>query len=383
MANGSADSKAGARRRWLIRVGVGLGALFVLVVVILAGGGWFFSSLVLEPDHKEGPYDERVVAVGQGTVTFKHSEDAARPGIYGLDWTGGHAIAGKITGQTSDRVSRELRITRGTLKPETNAELNASVYEGNPKQALGIPFTHVDVPTSLGAMPGWLVSGRGDTWVIWVHGYDSDKANGVRYLPTLRRSGLPTLLIDYRNDVGAPKSKDDLIHLGATEWLDLQSAVKWATGHGARRIVLWGDSMGGAIVCNFMRFSTLANRVPSLILDAPALSWKAVFALQGDERGIPGILVESAEFVIEKRIDFDYYKYNQLDHTSSFHTPIRLFHGTEDATVPITTSDELAEKLPKLVKYTRVRYAGHVESWNVNPPAYDRAILAFLKQTAH
>src|SRR4051794_2592993 len=114
MANGSAQAKGAARRRWLIRVGVGLGALLVLVVVILAGGGWYFSSLVLDPDHKEGPYDEHVEAVGQGTVTLRHTEDAARPGIYGLDWKGGHAIAGKITGQTSDRVTRELRITRGT-----------------------------------------------------------------------------------------------------------------------------------------------------------------------------------------------------------------------------------------------------------------------------
>jgi pimeloyl-ACP methyl ester carboxylesterase len=289
---------------------------------------------------------------------------------------------GKILSQSDDRVTRTLKITRGPLKSGTSAELNASVYEGNPRQALGIPFTHVGVPTSLGSMPAWLMSGRGDTWVIWVHGYDSNRANGVRYLPTLRRSGLPTLLISYRNDVGSPKSKDGLIHLGATEWLDLQSAAKWAKSHGARRLVLWGDSMGGGIVCNFMRFSPLASSVPSLILDAPALSWKPIFALQSDVRGVPGIVTDSAEFVIEKRIDFDYNKYDQLDHTGSFHTPIRLFHGTSDETVPITTSDEFAQKLPRLVKYTRVRGAGHVESWNVNPPAYDKAILAFLKQTA-
>jgi pimeloyl-ACP methyl ester carboxylesterase len=381
MANGSAQ-KAAARRRWLIRVIVGLLAVTVLAVLILAGAGWFFSSLVLEPDHKAGPYDERVEAVTEGRVTLKRTEDAARPGLYGLDWSKGHAIAGKIVSQSGDRVTRTLKVTRGRLNPGTDAELNASVYEGNPTQALGIPFTRVGVPTSLGSMPAWLVSGRGDTWVIWVHGYDSNRANGVRYLPALRRSGLPTLLISYRNDVGAPKSKDGLIHLDATEWLDLQSAAKWAQAHGARHLVLWGDSMGGGIVCNFIRFSSLAPSVKSLILDAPALSWKPIFALQGDVRGVPGIVTDSAEFVIEKRIDFDYNKYDQLDHMGSFQTPIRLFHGTADETVPITTSDEFAQKLPRLVKYTRVRNAGHVESWNVDPAAYDKQVLAFLKQTA-
>jgi pimeloyl-ACP methyl ester carboxylesterase len=140
--------------------------------------------------------------------------------------------------------------------------------------------------------------------------------------------------------------------------------------------------MGGGIVCNFIRFSSLAPSVKSLILDAPALSWKPIFSLQGDVRGVPGLVTDSAELVIEKRIDFDYNKYDQLAHVGSFRTPIRLFHGTADETVPITTSDEFAQKLPRLVRYTRVHNAGHVESWNVDPVAYDKQILAFLRQTA-
>ena len=58
--------------------------------------------------------------------------------------------------------------------------------------------------------------------------------------------------------------------------------------------------------------------------------------------------------------------------------PILLFHGTEDSTVPISSSDAFARALPELVTYHRVARAGHVESWNVAPARYQRRVQAFL-----
>ena len=58
--------------------------------------------------------------------------------------------------------------------------------------------------------------------------------------------------------------------------------------------------------------------------------------------------------------------------------PILLFHGTDDRTVPISSSDAFARALPDLVTYYRARGAGHVESWNVDPDRYERRVGAFL-----
>jgi pimeloyl-ACP methyl ester carboxylesterase len=57
-----------------------------------------------------------------------------------------------------------------------------------------------------------------------------------------------------------------------------------------------------------------------------------------------------------------------------------LFHGSDDAVVPISISDEFAELLPRWVTYFRVPEAGHTEAWNVDPARYERRLSAFLRR---
>ena len=45
---------------------------------------------------------------------------------------------------------------------------------GDPGQALGMPFTDVEIPDELGPMPAWRVPGRSRTWAIVVHGINGD-----------------------------------------------------------------------------------------------------------------------------------------------------------------------------------------------------------------
>jgi fermentation-respiration switch protein FrsA (DUF1100 family) len=48
--------------------------------------------------------------------------------------------------------------------------------------------------------------------------------------------------------------------------------------------------------------------------------------------------------------------------------------------VPISTSEELARKLPRYVEFHRVTRAAHVGSWNVDPRAYERRVRLFLER---
>ena len=380
VANGETPALLRRHRRGIVLAAV---AFVVIALVVGAGVSWYFSSKVVVtdhsgPDHSGLPADVTVKALMPGKVVLSRSEWTLRPGVYGLDWNAGHAIVEGVLSKDAHTVTRALRTVYGRLAPGTKVALDASVYAGNPGEALGLPFTNVNVPDELGPMPAWLIPGGTHTWAIFVHGINGSRNVGLRIAPALHADGLPTLLITYREDLGAPKSPDGLHHMGLTEWRDLEAAARYALAHGAQRLVLVGYSMGGAIVAQFMEHSALAGRVAGLVLDAPALDWKAILSFNATEMGLPSFAADPVEWMIDARIDPNWNSLDALSHPGDFHLPILLFHGTEDKLVPIATSDQFAKELPGWVTYYRVPQAGHTESWNVNPGINEKRLTAFL-----
>lgn len=385
----AAREKLGAvwsgRRRWWLASGL------ALLTVLAAGAAvsWHFSAAVLVPDHSSHAPMVRVEAISPGRIALARDADSEQPGVYGLEWPGGHAVVGAVVGQSDDTVTRQLRDVRGYLVPEMEVGIESDVFVGNPRQALGLPYRRVAVPDELGPMPAWLLpvdqrrgvrgaAARPATWAIFVHGINGSRQNGLRLAPTLHRAGLPTLLISYREDQGAPASPDGFHHMGQTEWLDLEAAARYALAHGAHRLVFVGASMGGAIVAQFMEKSALADRVASLVLDAPVLDWRATLEFHSTEMGLPGFAAMPVEWAVGARIDADWDSLDAVAHPASFQLPILLFHGTDDEVVPIATSNAFAAELPARVTYYRVPRAGHVQSWNVDPALYDQRLTSFL-----
>ncbi len=380
-AIGSGEPRGAAwlRRRW--RWLAGAGAVLLAGLAIGVAVSWHFSSQVLVPDHSTWPEDVEVEQLTPGRIVLERTEETERPGVYGLDWQGGHAIVGGVVDSDADTVTRGLRSVRGYLAPEMKVAVDANVYAGDPGQAFGLPFSEVPVPDELGPMPAWSIPGKRDTWAIVVHGINGTPQVGLRAVPTLHRAGLPTLLIAYREDLGAPPSPDGFHHMGLTEWHDLAAAARYALAHGAKRLILVGYSMGGSIVTQFMQRSPLASRVAGLVLDAPALDWQRILEFNATQMGLPDFLSLPVEWAIDARIDVDWDGLDALQHTDDLQLPILLFHGTDDKVVPISTSDDLAAELPRWVTYFRAPKAGHVEAWNVAPRLYERRLEGFLART--
>jgi uncharacterized protein len=368
------------RRRWRWLAGAAI--VLLAPIAALAAVSWHFSSAVLVPDHTSWARDVEVERLPPRRIVLTRTEDTERPGVYGLEWPGGHAIVGAITDSSADTVTRRLRAVRGYLAPGMDVGVEPNVYTGDPRQAFGLPFTDVSVPDELGAMPAWSIPGHSDTWAIVVHGINGTPQVGLRMVPTLHRAGLPTLLITYREDLGAPPSPDGFHHMGLAEWRDLEAAARYALARGARRLVLAGYSMGGAIVAQLMERSPLASRVAGLVLDAPALNWKAILEFNATRMGFPSLAALPVEWAIGARIDADWSSLDAIDHPDDFRLPILLFHGTQDKVVPIATSDEFAAELPRWVTYYRAPRAGHTEAWNVDPQLYERRLRSFLAHTA-
>jgi uncharacterized protein len=369
-------------RGWLIL----LLCLALLAAGSLAAFGLYYSNQLLQVSHRPAGYGLKVTAAthtaatrtrgAASTVTLPRNRDTERPGVYGLSWRGGWAVVTGVIATTASTVTRRLQ--GSPPPPGTATRLETAVWLSDPQHARGLRYTDVRFASPLGAMPAWYVPGTAYTWVVAVHGRGSNRLDQLRILPTLHRLGLPVLAISYRNDVGAPAERDQLYHLGDREWRDVEVAVAYALLHGARQVVLYGWSMGGALVTAFLQRSPLASRVPAVVLDAPVLDWRATLALQGAKRGLPLPLTWTAEEVVHERIGIRWGDFDLDDTPSRLRVPTLLFHGEQDTTVPIQPARHLAAESAG-VTFVAVPRAGHTQGWNVDPTRYERRVASFLR----
>jgi pimeloyl-ACP methyl ester carboxylesterase len=249
----------------------------------------------------------------------------------------------------------------------------------DPGSALGLRFQTVRVSGPLGPAPAWYIRGSTTRWAIVVHGMGAPRAEGLPLLPVLHGLGLSTLVISYRNDPDAPASPDGLTHLGADEWHDLDAAARYAEEHGARQLTLIGYSMGGMMICDFLRHSTRAAQVTSVVLDAPVLEWRQPLAIAAAHAGVPGPMIGPSEAMISWRIGIGFSQEDQLAHSADLNVPMLLLHGTADAIVPIADSRTLAAMLPGQVRLVEFPGAGHAASWQSNPRRYVAVVRDFLR----
>ena len=360
-------------------VGIILAAVALLLVAATLGlASWVASSLLLEPHRDLVREGADIRALRGDQVELSATRASVREGTYGLAFPGGYAVVGQVLHTKPGSVTRELLGLSGRrLRTGDRVGVDPDVFKGDPLKALGIPFREITYPDPLGPMPAWLVPGEGLTWAIFVHGIDGTREDGLRDLPPLVAARIPTLVISYRNDPDAPRSPDGMVHLGMTEWQDLEAAAGLAVRHGARDLVLLGDSIGGAIVTRFMRESPMAARVSRLVLDSPALDWRSIIARQAERLRVP-FLGGTTELMIKARIGIDWAGMDEIAHASDFRVPILLFQGLDDDLVPAADSEAFARRLPGLVTLVRVPGAGHVECWNVDPEAYEERLRAFV-----
>ena len=258
-------------------LGVGLGAGSL-------GIGWYYSSLVLDTSRRP-VFPERVLAADGDRIVLAQNRLTLQPGVWGLRWEHGLAVLGPVAATRRGEVIRPL-LDGPVPPPGTAVVLDAGPFDPDPG-ARGLAFHDVDVPGPLGPYPAWFVPAGGDTWVVMVHGRGGSRREGLRVLPALHERGHPVLVVSYRNDEGAPASADGHDHLGDTEWVDVEAAVRHALGNGARRIVLFGWSMGGALTGAFLDRSPEASAVAAVVWDAPLVDWRATLRQQARNRRLP------------------------------------------------------------------------------------------------
>jgi pimeloyl-ACP methyl ester carboxylesterase len=253
----------------------------------------------------------------------------------------------------------------------------------DPRTARGLEFRTVAIPGELGDAPAWWVPPTATavgTWVIGVHGRGANRADTLYVAPTIAAAGNPNLLISLRNDDRAPTAADGEYRLGETEWRDVAAAITFARRQGATGVVLYGWSMGGAVVMTALRRAAAADAafIRGVILDSPVLDWNATLDLRADQHHLPGILRWSAKRLLEYRAGLSLADYDQRRYAAALRVPVLLFVDRSDRAVAAGPSVEFAAARPDLVTLVTTTGGGHQGSWNVDPAGYKAAVRAFL-----
>jgi pimeloyl-ACP methyl ester carboxylesterase len=382
------------RRRWR------LVASFVLAVVILLhlGGGFYFADQLridaLVPETGDQAFDITVTEVGAGTIGLRAVEgedsDLTAAGVVGIDWGTGYGQLGDVVSEGTDgSVVRSMTRTDGQ-PPEVGmmADLEGAAFPGNPDRAFGLSYTEVQFDTPLGAMNAWEILAPSSLWVIHVHGLGAPRSEALRAVRAIAEAGHPQLVINYRNDPGEPADPSGYYLYGQSEWEDVAGAVAYAVERGAERVVLVGYSTGAAHIVSYL-YRSPDSHVVAAVFDSPNLDFEETVNLGASQRTLPliplplpGTLVWTAKRLASIRFGVNWGAIDYVSRAELLNVPVLVFHGTDDDTVPLSSSQEFFEARPDLVRLVIVPGAGHVRSWNISPEAYERRLTEFLTEFA-
>ena len=371
--------------------------IVVVGALLFVAGGFYYSNEIrdgalIPPESYDHEFDLSITAVAGGRVTITDtgsSDQMGQPGVQGIEWEDGYVTTDELVSSTEtesgDRTDIRTIVEGGTAPiVGTDVRLDPYSFPVDPNEAFGIPFETVRYNSDIDSFPAWFIEGGSTTWAIIVHGKGADLTEALRTIPILNALDIPILVIHYRNDPGSAQDPSGYHQFGATEWKEVHAAVLYAEENGSADHILVGYSMGGAIVTSYLTQSPLRNRTRAVILDSPALDFEATIDYQASQTDLPLIgtpipdsLSSFAKWIASWRFDIDWDETNYLAKTGELHAPMLIFHGSADTSVPLATSQRMAQLRPDITTLVETE-ASHVRSWNESPEEYKSAIVDFL-----
>lgn len=321
------------------------------------------------------------------TVTLSRTLDTELPGRYGLftDGSASYLKLGSVLAEDESSVTRKLLTEVDDDMRIARDAAFSGWYFDRPEQ-LNLPFQPELIASTIGPCPAWLFPGD-DTWAIHVHGRGAARAECLRAVPLFHEAGMTSLVVSYRNDGEAPASRNGTYMLGDTEWRDVDAAIGYARRHGAKRIVLVGWSMGGAIVLQAAARSAYRERIVGMVLESPVVDWKNVLAFQAKLNKVPEAVGDLAVAALGQQwsakalgagAPIPFGSLDMVANAEALHVPILILHSSDDGFVPVDASRALAEARGDIVTLEEFSGARHTKLWNYDQARFDRVISTWL-----
>ncbi|PPI56261.1 alpha/beta hydrolase family protein [Rathayibacter toxicus] len=377
----------------LMVIGASIGA--AAVVALAAGGAvWLGRRVVM-------PRPAKLVAITvneSGTrVTLPLTPTTRAPGEHGLWFDNGHARIGHVTtlDEAAGLVEREiLLVTGGDLSMARHGRWSGHVY-GRAEHADAHAHAHaqeIHIDTAHDRASAWLFTAAeaSDIWAIHVHGIRSSRYSALRSVPIALELGMTSLVPSYYGDRDNPGNGTRPCYLGQREWRDVEAALDYAVAHGARRIVLFGWSMGGMISLLLSEHSRHRDRIAGIVLISPATHLRETLVHAARNAGLPSAIARRVPLALEtwpltrlcglaERIDFD-----ELD----WSCPGRLrvstlaLHSDGDTDIPAALTRTFVEANPGFATLALLEPVPHQLEWNAAPERFNAIVAAWLQEHA-
>ena len=164
--------------------------------------------------------DTRILSLDTAaqTITLSRTPDTELPGRYGLftSGTASYIKLGSVLSEDGVSVKRKL-LTHIPADAQLSPDAAFSGWYYDSPDELHLPYTPELIGSAVGPCPAWLFpAGSGDVWVVQVHGRGTTRAECLRAVPVFHALGLTSLVVSYRNDGEAPRSRAGTYTLGAT-----------------------------------------------------------------------------------------------------------------------------------------------------------------------
>lgn len=358
------------------------GAAFALVVFAVA-------RRVVTPMRRATDTEILAVDTGAQTIELQRTPDTELPGRYGLFTTGtyGYVKLGAVLSADAGTVRRKL-LTQ--IEPGARVDRAAAFsgyYYSSPSE-LHLRWENLLIGSPAGPCPAWYFPASSKTWVVQVHGRGATRAECLRAVPVLHAAGLPNLVVSYRNDGEAPRTRAGAYALGASEWRDVDAAIAYALRHGAERVILMGWSMGGAVSLQAAVISGHRDRIAGIILESPVVDWRTVLRFQAKlarvRAPLPELAMGALQMPLTARlsgadapIPFD--RLDMVARADELTAPVLILHSDDDGFVPADSSHALQEARPDLVTMPRFTVARHTKLWNYDQVGWTTSITDWLE----
>lgn len=394
---GTPGAGMSASAKWAVGGVIAGGAAAGLLGAGSSALALYFARRVITPVRVRDENQEvlAVIRAADGLqIILAATEDTTVEGTYGLIFDGGrgHARIGRILSYSpAERtVLREVEaVYAGDLATARRGYWSGASHPD--PAAIGLPAEDVEVDVEGGVAPAWLVRAPApsDIWAIMVHGRGASRQECLRALQPARVLGMTSLVISYRNDGLAPSAPDGRYGLGSTEWRDVEAAISFAVANGAKEVVLFGWSMGGAICLQTADLSRHHHLIRAMVLDAPVIDWVNVLAHHAQLNRIPSAVGRYGQLMMGHRLGrrltglaapVDLKPMDWVSRAVELRTPTLILHSVDDEYVPYGPSASIAEKNPEMVTFESFQDARHTKEWNVDPERWESLVTAWLRQ---